>query len=77
MNYDLWALAIPSAMLIGMVAGYLAEVRAWNGGISCKSGLPWRCFATDSQGGQMFTDDSADFCEISWTHLTKDKRNVR
>jgi hypothetical protein len=59
-------ISIAIAILVGVAGAWYSDVYQWNGGISRKSGLPWKHFDTDSQGGRMYSDGANDRCDISY-----------
>lgn len=52
--------------LISAAVCWISEAREWNGGVCGKSGLRWRLFDRDSQGGRGYTDDAGNYCWVSW-----------
>lgn len=51
---------------LGILCGFIHDLRVWNGGYCKQSGKPWRRFDTDSQGGRGYSDGEGHYCWISW-----------
>lgn len=56
-------------LFIGVVALWCrdGEKKAWNNGVSRKSGLKWILFDVDSQGSRMYRDGAGNYCSISYS----------
>ena len=61
--------------LIGAAACWISESRTWNGGVCRESGLPWRLFDRDSQGGRGYTDGAGNYCWFSWPSIAPNVEN--
>lgn len=55
-----------AVMLFGGLFSYRTEKKLWNNGISAKSGIPWKSFDMNSQGGRGYTD-GIDYIWISYS----------
>ena len=60
---------ILSVMVIGGWIQRSREQKIWNNGINSNSGIPWRYFDSDSQGGRGYTDGN----EYIWISYNVDK----
>lgn len=70
-------IAIVVILVAIIVSAYYAEAKRWNGGICVKTGKPWMAFDMASDGSVGYSDGESNYLWISWSTITKDKRNVK
>jgi hypothetical protein len=64
------AIAIGITFFLGCRNTRRWEIKNWNGGISAKTGIPWRLFDHSSQGCRGYTDGE----NYIWISYKVDKR---